>query len=168
MAQSCTCISSSGKVLAAGGYLVLDPAYSGVVISTSSRFYAVVRNSKPRQPYQIRVKSPQFLEAVWNYTVDVRSDGITVAPVPDEQKWVFMFAMVFFRCGPIKVLSSRNKFVHLALQYTLALVREIKGFEGVQESLVDGLDIVIAGHNDFYSQRASVSTPNPTSTSTCH
>lgn len=40
-----TCISAPGKVLVAGGYLVLDQRYDGLVLATSSRFYTVVRNT---------------------------------------------------------------------------------------------------------------------------
>ncbi|KAH9924492.1 uncharacterized protein B0H18DRAFT_1119836 [Fomitopsis serialis] len=38
-----TVVYVPGKVLLTGGYLVLDPAYSGVV-STSARFYTTVRD----------------------------------------------------------------------------------------------------------------------------
>jgi hypothetical protein len=65
MARSTT-VSSPGKVLAAGGYLVLDPAYSGVVISTSSRFYTVIRDHAYGSN-AIRVRSPQFKDASWGY-----------------------------------------------------------------------------------------------------
>jgi phosphomevalonate kinase len=58
-------VSASGKVLLAGGYLVLDPAYSGVVVSTSSRFYTVIT---PANTDRIVVRSPQFINATWSYT----------------------------------------------------------------------------------------------------
>ena len=68
--SSTTVVSAPGKILIAGGYLVLDPAYSGVVVSASSRFYAVVQNAKsPPTPFIIRVRSPQFLDATWSYSV---------------------------------------------------------------------------------------------------
>jgi phosphomevalonate kinase len=57
-------VSAPGKVLLAGGYLVLDPAYSGVVVSTSSRFYTVV---SPGNAGRIIVRSPQFINAAWSY-----------------------------------------------------------------------------------------------------
>lgn len=57
-------VSAPGKVLLAGGYLVLDPAYSGVVVSTSSRFYTVI---SPGNAGQIVVRSPQFINATWTY-----------------------------------------------------------------------------------------------------
>ena len=34
-----TTVSAPGKVLIAGGYLVLDPAYTGLVLATNARFY---------------------------------------------------------------------------------------------------------------------------------
>lgn len=68
--MSTTVVSASGKVLIAGGYLVLDPKYSGVVVSTSSRFYTAVRPGWAGAN-QISVRSPQFKEAAWRYTVSV-------------------------------------------------------------------------------------------------
>jgi len=57
--------------------------------------------------------------------------------------------------------TSKNKFVHLALQRTLSLALEARGAGALQNSLSYGLDITIAGDNDFYSQRAQVSAPPP-------
>lgn len=80
--SSSTVISSPGKVLAAGGYLVLDPAYSGVVISTSSRFYAVIQSRGGAN--EIEVRSPQFISAVWNYSVGLDDGSITVKQIPGK------------------------------------------------------------------------------------
>lgn len=74
-----TVISSPGKVLAAGGYLVLDPAYSGVVISTSSRFYAVIQDRGAAN--EIQVRSPQFIDAIWDYAIDFEGEGIRIQQV---------------------------------------------------------------------------------------
>lgn len=68
--MSATVVSAPGKVLLAGGYLILDPKYSGIVVSTSSRFYAVV--SPASTPGIITVNSPQFVNAVWKYSVGPR------------------------------------------------------------------------------------------------
>lgn len=84
-----TVVSSSGKVLLAGGYLVLDPAYPGVVVSTSSRFYSVVHTlpetaARP-DTLLIRVRSPQFTEATWVYLVELQSqNGVRVEQVADK------------------------------------------------------------------------------------
>ena len=46
--------------------------------------------------------------------------------------------------------------MHLAIQNSLALVAEIKGATALKERLAQGLDIVIVGDNDFYSQQDQV------------
>lgn len=54
-------------------------------------------------------------------------------------------------------ITSKNKFVQLAILHTLSFALEEKGVIALEKSLSEGLDIVIAGDNDFYSQRAKVS-----------
>ena len=75
-------VSAPGKVLLAGGYLVLDPAYSGLVVATSARFYTVVRpGSASTAAPAIRVRSPQFVDATWTYQygLDTASDPARVS-----------------------------------------------------------------------------------------
>jgi phosphomevalonate kinase len=137
-----TIVSAPGKVLLAGGYLVLDPAYSGLVIATSSRFYSIVRTgpSSLDSPPNIVVRSPQFEDAVWTYTAGC-----------DDNSQI--------KVQPIDADSGRNKFVEIALQKTLSLIEAMNG-EMKPSKFFDGtkqLEIVIAGDNDFYSQRRAVS-----------
>ncbi|KAI0633269.1 Phosphomevalonate kinase [Trametes polyzona] len=146
-----TVVSSPGKVLLAGGYLVLDPAYSGVVVSTSSRFYTVIESlpqpepARGDGPIQIRVRSPQFLDATWLYFVDLAGpDGVRVEHVADNADSA----------------STKNKFVHLALQRTLTLAAELRSVGTLQNTLSYGLDVTIVGDNDFYSQRAQLTANN--------
>ncbi|KAF5370682.1 hypothetical protein D9758_001804 [Tetrapyrgos nigripes] len=127
-----TVVSSPGKVLIAGGYLVLDPAYSGLVVSTSSRFYTVIQPAAISG--NIRVRSPQFNAATWDYSVSF--DPTLVQDSPQN--------------------ASKNKFVQLALQDTIFLAVEVKGVQAVKDALGQGLDIAIVGDNDFYSQRAQL------------
>ena len=77
----CTTGSAPGKVLIAGGYLVLDPAYFGLVLATDARFYASVRPlGSSDKCCTVQVRSPQFVDAVWTYTVSFRdSDDAEVA-----------------------------------------------------------------------------------------
>lgn len=75
-----TVVSAPGKVLIAGGYLVLDPAFSGTVVSTSSRFYTVIRDQEGLGANTIRVRSPQFLEATWTYKVSFDASKVAVEP----------------------------------------------------------------------------------------
>jgi phosphomevalonate kinase len=149
-----TVVSAPGKVLIAGGYLVLDPAYSGVVVSTSSRFYAVVQTAPSPTPLTIRVRSPQFSDATWSYSVSLDGSRHVVEATQEKYVVLMIFALpidLFFENS-----SSRNKFVHLALQHTIALAMEVNGVDAIRERLADGLSITIVGDNDFYSQRATV------------
>lgn len=67
---------------------MLDPAYSGVVVSTSSRFYTVVQDSDTADgqdgSVRIRVRSPQFVNAIWTYEVVLGESGVKVEPVSDK------------------------------------------------------------------------------------
>jgi phosphomevalonate kinase len=77
-----TVVSCPGKVLIAGGYLVLDPSYSGLVVATSSRFYTVARSlatvATPDAPLSISVKSPQFIDGRWTYELQRNGDELLV------------------------------------------------------------------------------------------
>lgn len=68
-------VSAPGKVLLAGGYLVLDPKHSGVVVATSSRFYSIIRPAAAPRAHQITVRSPQFIDATWSYDVVFSAKG---------------------------------------------------------------------------------------------
>ncbi|KAI5452402.1 phosphomevalonate kinase [Naganishia albida] len=139
-----TIVSAPGKVLLTGGYLVLDPAYSGLVIATSSRFYSIVRTqpsaaADTKSAPKIVVKALQFNDAVWTYSAEQRQDASIMVQ-------------------PIEFTNGRNKFVEIALQKTISLVQTMKVetgspdiFEGISQ-----LDIVIVGDNDFYSQRRTL------------
>ncbi|KAG1453540.1 hypothetical protein G6F56_007548 [Rhizopus delemar] len=119
----CTITSAPGKVLLTGGYLVLEQAFSGSVVGTSSRFYTVIQSSS--EPNHISVRSPQFEQAHWEYQV---LDTLELKPL---------------------TLENNNKFVETALQVTLQLIQD-------KHVLKSGLDIIIVGDNDFYSQRAQL------------
>lgn len=87
---STTVVSSPGKVLVSGGYLVLDPKYSGTVVSTSSRFYTVIQTDASRGANNIRVRSPQFLSATWEYSVSTTQTTVKVEESPTkyvENSW---------------------------------------------------------------------------------
>ncbi|KAH8119586.1 Phosphomevalonate kinase [Phellopilus nigrolimitatus] len=132
-----TVVSAPGKVLIAGGYLVLDQKYSGVVVSTSSRFYTAIRSGSEKG---IRVRSPQFENASWEYDVSVNGGEEEEGDVRVSQ-----------RDG-----AQTNRFVYVALQQTLRLACEITGAAHLDSALARGLDVTIVGANDFYSQRAKL------------
>lgn len=63
-------VSAPGKVLLAGGYLVLDRDYTGLVFGLDARIHVCVQDLIPCEDkglYRIIVQSPQFQGAVWQY-----------------------------------------------------------------------------------------------------
>ena len=123
-------VSAPGKVLIAGGYLVLDPAYPGLVISTTSKFYTVIRPLKPGStasaaapaapavaaaapaPPLVRVRSPQFINAEWRYEVQIDGGGSKVAVIPLESEGgcvdpLFFSPFFFLFCNQL----ARDPFV---------------------------------------------------------
>lgn len=67
--RAAVCCSAPGKVLLAGGYLILDRGYSGLVIGLDARIYATAETPGAR-PGLIQVRSPQFSEALWEYELE--------------------------------------------------------------------------------------------------
>lgn len=139
-----TIISAPGKVLLAGGYLVLDPAYTGLVVATSSRFFASIKPTTDPCPSglaRVRVRAGQFpaAQSTWTYTVtDAGVEGADAA-------------------------SQKNKFIFLTLDNVLRYVQEKlarEGKDGEFERLMGGgVDVVVLADNDFYTQREQVSPP---------
>ena len=63
-------VSAPGKVLLAGGYLVLDRAHTGLVFGLDARIHVLVENVPTEhgvKVQEITVRSPQFKDAVWEY-----------------------------------------------------------------------------------------------------
>ncbi|KAI8618202.1 Phosphomevalonate kinase [Chytriomyces sp. MP71] len=129
-----TCVSAPGKVLVCGGYLVLDPQYSGLVIGTDSRFFSTVsaRIDSQQPPRRILVRSPQFDDGKWEFDLDERF-GVNPASRKDGKP------------------AARNKFVEYALQLCFSVISASSSNFDVRFG--SWMEIVIVGHNDFYSQR---------------
>lgn len=160
-----TIVSAPGKVLLAGGYLVLDPTHSGIVVSTSSRFYSIIRDSPTARPHQITVRSPQFLEATWGYDVLFSPRG-EIGLRPSVSKLsrlsVLCTPLLCFQVAEVGLRASsasKNKFVQLAIERVLFLALQINGIQAARQATTQGLEIVIVGDNDFYSQRGQVRGP---------
>jgi phosphomevalonate kinase len=76
--NSLTAVSAPGKVLLAGGYLVLDREYTGLVFGLSARINVIAKailTSPGVQLPEIVVDSPQFLEAQWRYRYHLDGEG---------------------------------------------------------------------------------------------
>ncbi|KAI5307110.1 Ubiquitin-conjugating enzyme E2 11 [Ascosphaera pollenicola] len=136
---SITAISAPGKVLLTGGYLVLDRNYNGLVLALDARIHAIVRQVQktPREEEDqspetssdtITVRSPQFIDAKWAYTIEKlpNNGGVQASQVGD---------------GP------RNPFVETALSYALTYASQVTG-----STTFGTLDIIILADNDYYSE----------------
>lgn len=143
-----TAVSAPGKVLVAGGYLVLDRAYTGVVFGLSARINIIaqdIHTSEGIHLTEIVVESPQFLEAQWRYGYHLADEG-----------------------GGIKVtqlqIGSRivaNPFVETTLNYALTYIAHIGKHK--PSHTVKSARLTILADNDYYSQPASSSSPDASS-----
>ncbi|OMJ18230.1 putative phosphomevalonate kinase [Smittium culicis] len=166
-----TIVAAPGKVLIAGGYLVLDKNYSGLVISVDSFVYSAIQtsclnnsnsynDSLTNQPnisydsnsFNIKVKSFQFTDGFWEYKVikSITADGgITV-----DVKQV------------CPVDSNKNKFIQTVLETSFLIICH-KDPESIISMCNSSstLLIVIGTDNDFNSQRSyfNNTTPKPSS-----
>lgn len=77
--------SAPGKVLLAGGYLVLDRKYTGLVFGLSARIHVVVKRNDEEL---VIVRSPQFKDAEWRYKVTDPTDGKAVDVKQLEDRYV--------------------------------------------------------------------------------
>jgi phosphomevalonate kinase len=77
-ASKVTAVSAPGKVLLAGGYLVLDREYTALVFGLSARINVIaspIETSQGVQLQEIVVTSPQFLESQWRYGYHLTPEG---------------------------------------------------------------------------------------------
>ena len=93
-----TAVSSPGKVLLTGGYLVLDRKYNGLVFALDARIHVLVRDIDSESEdgtegedagddaTRIEVRSPQFQGAVWRYRVRRLNNerGVEVEEIREE------------------------------------------------------------------------------------
>ncbi|KAG6610199.1 phosphomevalonate kinase [Phytophthora cinnamomi] len=143
-----TCVSAPGKVLLVGGYLVLDEQYSGLVLSSTARFFSQVRvkslggegsifeaSGGWRSLFPLSVESAQFNQLV---------DGWI-----EENGGQFRFQL---REG-----SHRNSYIEetvLCAVNGIAGLGEFKSNDTFQQLTEEkkGVHVTLRGDNDFYSQ----------------
>jgi phosphomevalonate kinase len=72
-------VSAPGKVLIAGGYLILDPEQIGLVLALSARIHVVICDDESASEEGIvTVTSPQFLNAQWRYKCSINDSTLHV------------------------------------------------------------------------------------------
>ncbi|CAG8571509.1 19814_t:CDS:2 [Cetraspora pellucida] len=128
--MSSTVVSAPGKVLLTGGYLVLDRKYEGLVIGTSSRFYTVIQPGDNLS--KIIIHTPQFDDPNWEYKIAIKEG--------DKD-----------RC---------NTFIETVLKHSLLIIANRIPSQKFDELVLKGLNIYMAGSNDFYSQREQLKNLN--------
>ncbi|OAA81560.1 phosphomevalonate kinase [Akanthomyces lecanii RCEF 1005] len=131
-------ISAPGKVLLAGGYLVLDRKYTGLVFGLNARINVIagqIHSSAGVQLREIMVDSPQFLEATWRYGYHLAPEG-----------------------GGIKVTQLQvggeikpNPFVETTLNYALTYANTVTG----DSHALSSSRLIILADNDYYSNSAA-------------
>lgn len=71
--------SAPGKVLLAGGYLILDRKYQGLVFGLDARIHVHVRAGTKEgalgEGTPVLVRSPQFVDAEWRYRCEREGVG---------------------------------------------------------------------------------------------
>lgn len=136
-----SCISAPGKVLVAGGYLVLEHPNLGISVATSSRFYTTIQLKPLRTDVPsskgnltIVVESPQFY-TTYTYIYNPVTNKVT------------------------GVGKANNLFVEKCIDLTMAFIKEFKTKDGSDlQTLLRTfshshyLSVVLQANNDFYSQ----------------
>ncbi|KAI2499674.1 hypothetical protein MHU86_14807 [Fragilaria crotonensis] len=134
-ASTSVTVSAPGKVLLAGGYLVLESPNTGLVIAANKRFYCTIelernenKDSLSLPLTTIVVKSPQF-HSIWEYQASVESgdSGGVVSLSASQQN------------------ASKNEFVEKTLRVTLAYI------VALGKQLPAAMTLTIRADNDFYS-----------------
>ncbi|OWT36152.1 phosphomevalonate kinase [Cryptococcus neoformans Bt1] len=181
--RTTTVVSSPGKVLIAGGYLVLDTHYSGLVIGTSSRFYSCVSSRATsgtsdidghtdtdtcQDEAIISVRAGQFPSdaSTWVYSISKPSASASASASADEDGGDRNPYLKLEQTNEEQ--AGKNKFIFITLCKVLEYVYEsILAKVGDEETALDelmkriksggfggdGLEVVVFADNDFYSQR---------------
>lgn len=136
-------VSAPGKVLITGAYLILEQPNAGLVLSTSARFYAVVK------PIHVDL-APDSWSWAW-------TDVKVISPqLGKETEYKLSHRDLSLR----RVSSDGGSaFVEQAVQLAVAAVKaglvdaSSDARDLYQQQLIRGLEITILGSNDFYSFR---------------
>ncbi|KAG4304519.1 hypothetical protein PORY_002229 [Pneumocystis oryctolagi] len=125
MEKKRTAVSSPGKVLLAGGYLILEPENEGFVLTLSARMVCIVEDAeKTGEEPQIRVRCPQFKQPDYFFRVIFDKDN-TFLKIQEVDN------------------QTRNPYIHCALMYSILYLNP---------KTITDLCITILADNDYYSQ----------------
>eukprot|EP00262_Sarcandra_glabra_P007982 TRINITY_DN21150_c0_g1_i1.p1 TRINITY_DN21150_c0_g1~~TRINITY_DN21150_c0_g1_i1.p1 ORF type:complete len:514 (+),score=106.52 TRINITY_DN21150_c0_g1_i1:156-1697(+) len=138
-------VSAPGKVLITGGYLILERPNAGIVLSTTARFYAIVK------PLDEDIKPDSW---AWAWT-DVKLTSPQLF-----RETMYKLSLKNSTLQNTTLRDSTNPFVEQAVQYSVAAANAIFCDNGkkdvLHKKLLQGLDVTILGCNDFYSYRNQI------------
>lgn len=127
-------VSAPGKVLIAGGYLILDPDQIGLVFALSARVYVRITQEDGGDGI-FTVTSPQFLNATWKYKCYNRDKDLHIED---------LYAPISPSFIDGRTPESSNNYVRLTIAYVLACLPD--------ECSFPNFSIEILADNDYYSQ----------------
>ncbi|PUZ41893.1 hypothetical protein GQ55_9G540200 [Panicum hallii var. hallii] len=137
--------SAPGKVLIAGGYLVLERPNAGLVLSTTARFYAVVR------PFRDSLPADSW---AWAWT------DVKVASPQLSREATYKLSLKKSTLQLTSARESANPFVEQAIQFSVAAAKatitDKERKDALDKLLLQGVSITILGCNDFYSYRKQI------------
>src|SRR5437762_7375730 len=129
-------VSAPGKVLIAGGYLILDPDQIGLVLALSARIHVEVSSddSGAADDGIVTVTSPQFLNAEWKYKCTINKDQAL-----HVENLYLPFPSNTYRRTP----KSSNDYVRITVSYVFAYIDSHEKYRNAK--------ITIYADNDYYS-----------------
>jgi phosphomevalonate kinase len=130
-------VSAPGKMLLAGGYLVLEEGNVGLVVGVNARLYCSCERipiNGSAEIMNIQVSSPQF-GTEWHYPWSHAEQSFVALSSSDV------------------VSTSTNPFLEKAIRVALLYI-------GTSSSLSTDLKLQIVGDNDFYSLRPHLQARN--------
>ncbi|KAK0983068.1 phosphomevalonate kinase [Friedmanniomyces endolithicus] len=145
MVRNAVAVSAPGKVLLAGGYLVLDREYTGLVFGLDARIHVTVQaipTSSGVTLNEIVVQSPQFQDAAWEYGYRLAEPdgGMSVTPLRVDAD----------------LNLNRNIFIETTISYALSYIASLSS------PMISPASVTILADNDYYSTPASLASgPDP-------
>ncbi|KAK3398447.1 ribosomal protein S5 domain 2-type protein [Sordaria brevicollis] len=131
-------VSAPGKVLLAGGYLVLDRNYTGLVFGLSARINVIsqdIQASPGVHINEIIVRSPQFIKAEWRYGYHLADEDGGIKTIQLQ--------------GGAAASAKSNPFVETTLNYALTYITRRAAY-GTTQTLKP-VTLTILADNDYYS-----------------
>ncbi|KKY29895.1 putative phosphomevalonate kinase [Diaporthe ampelina] len=140
-----TAVSAPGKVLLAGGYLVTDRDYTGLVFGLDARINVVARGIPTSQGVQLTeivVESPQFVGGIWRYGYHLAPEdgGITVTQLQVGSSY------------------QPNPFIETTLTYALTYISRVVHQRPAHS--IKSARLTILADTDYYSASPSPSAPS--------